>query len=121
MFTLTLMVTGQVQPVMLQFDRVATAGKATSIARGALSGVTPGPIVIVDDFAREFSCLGANLVFAFSQDVALGHQGDVAVQVLAHKAQSRLNKALRGDPEIQAEARMQQQGLLTPNGAGFRQ
>jgi hypothetical protein len=106
MYTLSLMLTGQITPVVLVFEKSEHWAKARDRVASCIRGETAGPVVLHDDFDGGLNCLGSSIAFASWQDIARQHQAEGERQVIAAHANVDLQSRARNDPKLQAAARM---------------
>lgn len=116
MFTVSLMMTGQVQPIVLRFEKSDRAQKAMDRAKAAVKGETPGPILFTDDFDQQIEMLGGNIAFALFQDIERGHKAEGQMQLIGARANAELQDMARRDPILALAMQRQNaaNGLIRP-------
>jgi len=106
MYTLSLMLIGQITPVVLVFEKSKHWVEARNRVALCIRGETAGPVLLHDDFDGGLNCLGSSIAFASWQDIARQHQAEGERQVIAAHANVDLQSRARSDPKLQAAARM---------------
>ena len=106
MFSLSIMIHGQINPVVLRFSKSDHWVKCRDRASACVKGENPGPVLLTDDYDGGLSCLGSNVLYVSWQDVERAHVAEGDTQIIAAHANADLQARARGDTKLQASARM---------------
>ena len=114
MFTLTLMIRGQVNPVMLQYEALERAERA--YAEAMAEGM--GKRTMKDDFGRTFGYDYLSLDVALLENAAKAWEGNRAAELLSLRSRAEMMKTVASDAGLMRAQQMYQMAAAS-QGAGL--
>lgn len=100
MYTLTLMLSGQVNPFILQYEKADKAEAHFAAVQAGIEGRGEVVLSLRDGFNRAFVCNTARIEAVMFEDIPRSRAGDVLVQLDNARAQATLQKTAASDPLI---------------------
>lgn len=94
------MLSGQVNPFILQYEKADKAERDFGAVSAGIEGRGEIVLSLRDGFNRAFVCNAGRIEAVMFEDITRSRAGDVLVQLENARAQATLQKTAAGDPLI---------------------